>query len=236
MKRLLTCGLLVAALPAFAALQPGAVAPDFRTQASLTGKAFDFRLQDALRKGVVVVYFYPSAFTGGCNVQAHTFAENIERFAAAGASVVGVSLDSIERLNAFSADPQYCAGKLAVASDADGSIAKSYELDIKTVPGIKGTRGAEGLSVSRAWPSDAQWATITRTPASSGTRIKSGLPKASRLAPGTAISSPQCTISGRRARARRRRTTRASAPTRARSTTSSSPAAGRAASCRSGAT
>lgn len=142
MKRLLLCGLLTAALPALAALQPGAAAPDFQAQASLAGKAFDYRLKDALGKGIVVVYFYPSAFTGGCNVQAHTFAENIERFAAAGATVVGVSLDSIERLNAFSADPQHCAGKLAVASDAEGAIARSYELDVKTVPGIKDTRGA----------------------------------------------------------------------------------------------
>ena len=82
-------------------------------------------MKDALKKGPVVVYFYPSAFTGGCNIEAHTFAENKEKFDAAGASIIGVSRDSIARLNAFSADPQYCAGKVAVASDADGAIATS---------------------------------------------------------------------------------------------------------------
>ena len=76
----------------------------------------------------MVVYFYPSAFTGGCNLEAHTFSVNKEKFDAAGASIIGVSADSIARLNAFSADPQYCAGKFPVASDADGSIAKAYNL------------------------------------------------------------------------------------------------------------
>lgn len=134
----------VAALPAHAALNQGDQAPAFKTQASQAGKAFSYSLRDALRKGPVVVYFYPSAFTNGCNIQAHTFAESIERFKAAGATVVGVSLDSIERLNAFSADPQFCAGKFPVASDADGSIARSFDLPIKQVAaGKKDTRGIE---------------------------------------------------------------------------------------------
>jgi peroxiredoxin len=92
----------------------------------------------------VVVYFYPSAYTGGCNVQAHAFAVDQEKFAAAGASIVGVSLDSIARLNDFSADPEYCAGKIAVASDADGRIAKSYDLAVRdAAPGRKDTRGVD---------------------------------------------------------------------------------------------
>ena len=146
MKRLLIGSLLssVIALPALAALSEGTKAPIFKTQASLAGKAFTFSLQDALKKGPVVVYFYPSAYTGGCNIQAHEFAENSAKFAAAGATVVGVSLDSIERLNDFSADPQYCAGKLPVASDADGNIAKSYELNVReAAPGKKDTRGID---------------------------------------------------------------------------------------------
>jgi len=139
---LLTAGLL--AYPSLAALPTGTAAPDIETQASFAGKAFAFSLKDDLRRGPVVVYFYPSAFTGGCNVQAHTFAENADRFAAAGATIIGVSLDSIDRLNAFSADPQYCAGKIAVASDRDGSIARSYDLSIReAVPGRKDTRGTE---------------------------------------------------------------------------------------------
>jgi thioredoxin-dependent peroxiredoxin len=129
---------------AFAALKKGDAAPAFTAQASLAGKAFNFSLKDSLKNGPVVVYFYPSAFTGGCNLQAHTFAVNQEKFAAAGATVVGVSLDRIDRLNEFSADPQYCAGKIAVASDVDGRIAKAYDLAVRAaVAGRKDTRGAD---------------------------------------------------------------------------------------------
>jgi peroxiredoxin len=133
MKRQWLIGLVSIALtlPAVAALKQGDTAPDFTTQASHAGKAFNYSLKDALKKGPVVVYFYPSAYTGGCNLQAHTFAENKEKFDAVGASIIGVSLDSIERLNDFSADPNYCAGKISVASDADGKIAKAYDLNIK---------------------------------------------------------------------------------------------------------
>lgn len=146
MKRKLMAAVLAAsiALPAAAALKEGDSAPDFKTQASQAGKAFGYSLKDALKKGPVVVYFYPSAYTGGCNVQAHAFAVNQEKFAAAGASIVGVSLDSIARLNDFSADPEYCAGKIAVASDADGRIAKSYDLTVRdAAPGRKDTRGVD---------------------------------------------------------------------------------------------
>jgi len=144
--KLWVTGLLAAsiALPAAAALKEGDHAPEFQAQASQAGKAFGYSLKDALKKGPVVVYFYPSAYTGGCNVQAHAFAVNQEKFAAAGASIVGVSLDSITRLNDFSKDPDYCAGKIAVASDADGSIAKSYDLVVKdAAPGRKDTRGVD---------------------------------------------------------------------------------------------
>jgi thioredoxin-dependent peroxiredoxin len=146
MKRQLLAVLLsgLVALPAFAALKEGDTAPDFKTQASLAGKDFTFSLKNALKKGPVVVYFYPSAYTGGCNLQAHTFAVNSDKFAAAGATIIGVSLDSIKRLNDFSADPQYCAGKFPTASDADGSIAKSYDLKVmEGKPGIKDTRGVD---------------------------------------------------------------------------------------------
>ncbi|BBJ00503.1 peroxiredoxin [Ferrigenium kumadai] len=146
MKNLLLSFLLMGALsvPAWAALQEGETAPGFEAQASLAGKAFGYSLQGALKKGPVVVYFYPSAYTGGCNVQAHTFAENYDKFKAAGATIVGVSLDSIARLNDFSADPQYCAGKIAVASDADGKIARAYEVNVReAAAGRKDTRGVE---------------------------------------------------------------------------------------------
>ena len=145
MKRvLLTCLISTAiCLPALAALKDGDSAPDFTAQASLAGKEFKFSLKESLKKGPVVVYFYPSAYTQGCNVQARTFSVNQEKFAAAGASVVGVSLDSIQRLNQFSADPEYCAGKFPVASDADGSIAKSFDLSVRQIAGIKDTKGNE---------------------------------------------------------------------------------------------
>jgi peroxiredoxin Q/BCP len=145
MKRLLLTCLISTAicLPALAALKDGDKAPDFTAQASLAGKEFKFSLKDSLKKGPVVVYFYPSAYTQGCNVQAHTFSVNSDKFAAAGATIIGVSLDSIQRLNQFSADPEYCAGKFPVASDASGSIAKSYDLSVKNVPGIKDTKGNE---------------------------------------------------------------------------------------------
>lgn len=144
---LLGCLLTGAAMPSFAALKQGDRAPDFNTQASLAGKEFTFSLHAALRRGPVVVYFYPAAFTGGCNIQAHTFAEDHDKFAAAGATIVGVSLDNISRLNEFSADPQYCAGKLPVASDEKGEIAKSYDLKItdtyngREIAKVKNTRG-----------------------------------------------------------------------------------------------
>src|ERR1700734_2943635 len=140
---------LLAAAPSFAALKQGDTAPDFKTQASLAGKEFTSSLRDPLKKGPVVVYFYPDAFTGGCNLQAHTFAEDHDKFAAAGASVIGVSLDSIARLNDFSADPKYCAGKLPVASDEKGEIAKSYDIKItdtykgQPIATMKDSRGLE---------------------------------------------------------------------------------------------
>ncbi len=146
MKRLLVAALLttMCVLPAFAALKRGDKAPDFSAKASLAGKEFEFSLQTALQKGPVVVYFYPSAFTGGCNMEAHAFAENKEKFDALGASIIGVSSDSIERLNAFSADPQYCAGKIPVASDPGGKIATAFDLKQGAAKaGMKDTRGQD---------------------------------------------------------------------------------------------
>ena len=135
---------LMASTAAFAALKAGDPAPAFSAPASLAGKPFTYSLQDSLAKGPVVVYFYPSAYTEGCNIQAHEFSTQADQFAAAGASVIGVSLDSIERLNEFSADPDYCAGRLAVASDGDGRIARSFGLRVSGVQrGATDTRGKE---------------------------------------------------------------------------------------------
>src|SRR6266481_2126478 len=135
---------LLVTLPVLAALKVGDKAPDFSARASLAGKEFNFSLQDALKKGPVVVYFYPSAYTKGCDLEAHTFAEKKDKFDAAGATIIGVSADSIARLNQFSADPEYCAGKFPVASDADRKIANSYNLAANSPKaGAKDVRGIE---------------------------------------------------------------------------------------------
>jgi peroxiredoxin Q/BCP len=146
MKKLILGIFLTAAvaLPLLAALKVGEKAPDFSARASLAGKEFNFSLADALKKGPVVAYFYPSAYTNGCDIEAHTFAEMKDQFDAAGVTIIGVSADSIARLNQFSADPAYCAGKFPVASDADHKISASYNLTINAVKaGQKDVRGVE---------------------------------------------------------------------------------------------
>ena len=146
MKRfVLSCVLAgVLAAPAWAALKTGDLAPDFEAQASFAGKTMPYSLKEALKRGPVVVYFYPAAYTNACNVQARAFAQLSEKFAAARASIIGVSLDSIARLNEFSRDPEYCNGKVPVASDADGRIARSYDLAVKQArAGMKDTRGGD---------------------------------------------------------------------------------------------
>jgi peroxiredoxin len=122
----------VVAAPVYAALQPGAQAPDFTTQATLAGKPFKFVLADALKKGPVVLYFYPAAFTPGCTIEAHEFAEATAKFQALGATVIGVSHDDIDKLNKFSVTE--CRNKFAVASDADQSITKAYDAVLAAEP------------------------------------------------------------------------------------------------------
>src|ERR1700674_162659 len=130
MWRSMTLGLGCFALvsPLYAALKPGAQAPAFTTQATLAGKPFTFSLADALKNGPVVLYFYPAAFTKGCTVEAHEFAEATEKFKALGATVIGVSHDSIETLNKFSVSE--CRSKFPVASDPDVKISKAYDAQL----------------------------------------------------------------------------------------------------------
>ncbi len=118
---------LCTAAPACAALPVGAKAPDFATQASLAGKPFAFHLADALRRGPVVLYFYPAAFTSGCTVEAHDFAAASDAFARLGATVIGVSGDPIDTLNRFSVSE--CRNKFAVAS-ADARLLSSYKVKL----------------------------------------------------------------------------------------------------------
>lgn len=119
------------AVPAYAALKVGAKAPDFTTQATLAGQPFEFVLATALKKGPVVLYFYPAAFTAGCTVEAHMFAEATAEFEALGATVIGVSKDDIETLNKFSVSE--CRNKFAVAADPGLKIAKSFDAKIPLV-------------------------------------------------------------------------------------------------------
>lgn len=134
MKRLAILALASLGLtaPLYAALKSGDKAPDFTTQATLAGKPFSFSLADALKKGPVVLYFYPAAFTPGCTVEAHEFAEATDKFKSLGATVIGVSHDPIETLNKFSVSE--CRNKFAVASDADQSITKSYDAVLAAKP------------------------------------------------------------------------------------------------------
>jgi peroxiredoxin Q/BCP len=120
------------ALPVCAALPDGAQAPDFSTDASLAGKTFKFSLAEALKKGPVVLYFYPAAFTPGCTVEAHDFAAATDKFTALGATVIGVSHDPIDKLNKFSVSE--CRNKFAVASDGSGSIMKEYDSVLPSHP------------------------------------------------------------------------------------------------------
>lgn len=125
-------------------LSKGSIAPVFTAKASLSGNEFDFSLKKALAKGPVVVYFYPSAYTGGCDLEAHTFADLKDSFTIAGATIIGVSADDIERLNSFSSDPEYCAGKFPVASDPGGEIAARYGLKLRPAQaGVKDVRGQQ---------------------------------------------------------------------------------------------
>jgi peroxiredoxin len=145
MKKQILIGFLAAAFcasPAFAALKVGDTAPDFTAAGSLGGKEISFNLKNALKKGPVVVYFYPSAYTGGCDLEARTFAEESDKFTTAGASIIGVSGDPLDRLQKYSADPKFCAGKFPVASDSDTKVAVTYNLNVRQPgPGAKDNQG-----------------------------------------------------------------------------------------------
>lgn len=125
-------GALALSSTAWASLDIGDKAPDFVAPAALAGKAFSFSLAESLAKGPVVLYFFPAAFTTGCSAEAHEFAEAIDRFAALGATVIGVSTDDIATQLKFST--QACQGKFPVASDASKSVIKSYDAAMMIMP------------------------------------------------------------------------------------------------------
>jgi thioredoxin-dependent peroxiredoxin len=115
--------LLLAAVSLVAAIAPGARAPDFTTQGALAGKVVNVHLSAQLKRGPVVLYFFPAAFTGGCNAEARAFAEAVPQFRAAGATVIGMSGDAVADLQRFSSGE--CAGKFPVAT-ADAAILKGF--------------------------------------------------------------------------------------------------------------
>ncbi|MCA8254998.1 peroxiredoxin [Burkholderia sp. AU31624] len=137
MKRKLLLGAAVAALVAGhalmarAELKPGAAAPDFTTQASLGGKTYTYSLADALKQGPVVLYFYPAAFTKGCTIEAHAFADAVDRYKAYGATVIGVSADKIDTLTKFSVSE--CRSKFPVAADPDAKIIREYDAKLPAI-------------------------------------------------------------------------------------------------------
>jgi len=135
MKRPLLALALAAALasPTFAALAPGAAAPDFSTQATMGGKAYPYSLDGALKHGPVVLYFFPAAFTPGCTIEAHEFADAIDQYKALGATVIGVTAGNVDRLAEFSTSE--CRSKFPVAADPDLKIAKSYDATLVIYPG-----------------------------------------------------------------------------------------------------
>ena len=139
MRRFATATLLALAVlspAALAALKPGAAAPMFSAPAYLAGKPFTYDLKAALKQGPVVVYFFPAAFTAGCNVEAAAFSQAIDKFKAQGASVVGVTAGNTERLAEFSKDTEKCAGKFPVAADAGAKIAKSFDATMTLKPDL----------------------------------------------------------------------------------------------------
>jgi len=125
-------GLWGAALPARASLAVGDAAPDFTVDAALGGKAFRFSLAEALRKGPVVLYFYPKSFTSGCTIEAHNFAEASARFEAMGASLLGMSGDDIATQKDFSV--RECRDRFAVGADEGGKVMRSYDAKMPLLP------------------------------------------------------------------------------------------------------
>ncbi len=121
--------------PALAALPVGAKAPEFKADGYQGGQPIKFDLAQALKKGPVVLYFFPAAHTTGCNIEAHLFADSIDKFKAQGATVIGVTAGNIDQLSDFSKETEHCSGKFPVAADPTLAIAKSYDATLALRPG-----------------------------------------------------------------------------------------------------
>lgn len=130
-------------------LTEGADAPLFTAQATQDGNVTEFSLEKALNDGPVVLYFFPAAYTSGCDLQARTFAKHEAKFDSADATIIGMSAGSIERLKSFSADPDFCAGKFPVASDPKGEIAGTFGLEI--IPPRDGATDNRGKEINHGF-------------------------------------------------------------------------------------
>lgn len=141
MKRLhklavsVTLGVLAFSTAAIAELKVGTLAPEFKLPAYLAGQPFTFDLADALKKGPVVVYFFPAAHTSGCNIEAHLFSQAIDQFKAQNTTVIGVTAGNVNDLSDFSKETEHCSGKFAVAADDGAKVAKEYDALLKMKPG-----------------------------------------------------------------------------------------------------
>lgn len=123
----------LAGAPALAALKLGAKAPDFTTTGTVGGKTFKLHLAQQLKKGPVVLYFFPKAFTSGCTAEAHAFSESIGDFRKAGAQVIGMSADNIATLKDFSVKECRSAFPVATATPA---TQKAYDVAWAEHPGL----------------------------------------------------------------------------------------------------
>ena len=121
----LTAALALPASNAFAQLPVGAQAPDFSLQGALAGQPLTFSLKQSLAKGPVVLYFFPAAFTAGCTMEAHLFAEATDEFKQLGATVVGVTAGNVDRVAEFS--KVECRDKFEVAADPGAEVAKQFD-------------------------------------------------------------------------------------------------------------
>jgi peroxiredoxin len=134
MRRVAAAAALAAviAAPAYAALSVGETAPDFTAQAFVGGKGFDFNLASALRKGPVVLYFFPAAFTKGCTIEAHEFADAADDYRKLGATLIGITAGNVDRVGEFSSVE--CRSKFPVAADPNAKIAESYHSKMAVMP------------------------------------------------------------------------------------------------------
>jgi peroxiredoxin len=133
-KVLLTLGLIAfASTPGLAALPVGAKAPDFTTTGAVGGKPFKLHLAEQLKKGPMVLYFFPKAFTSGCTAEAHAFSDSIADFKKAGAQVVGMSADGLATLKKFSVEECRSAFPVATATPA---TQKAYDVAWAEHPGL----------------------------------------------------------------------------------------------------